>query len=134
LDEIGNAEGCPLISLPEFMVHFKLSDEGELEFEIFGEATMDALFKLGYPLLDETLLDVPTDQMGNPTSEGQDAIRAAVAKERHRVRPRKVKEPDTELGRALKRLTRAPTRIVDRVVHEAAANRLNALPTHGKLN
>ena len=134
LDEIGNAEGCPLISLPEFMVHFRLSDEGEFEFELLGEATEDALFKLGYPLLDETLLDVPTDQVGNPTSEGQAAIRDAVAKERNRVRPRKVKEPDTELGRTLKALTRAPTRIVDRVVREAATKRLKAFPIHGKLN
>ena len=39
LDEIGNAEGCPLTPVQDFMVHFRVSDTGELDFEEFGEVT-----------------------------------------------------------------------------------------------
>jgi hypothetical protein len=53
-DEVDNAEGCPLTPLPDFMVHFPLSDEGTIEFEGFCEATGDAIFRLAYPVLDET--------------------------------------------------------------------------------
>ena len=42
LDEIANAEGCPLTSVQDFMVHFHLTDSGELVFEEFGEITEDA--------------------------------------------------------------------------------------------
>src|SRR3990172_12647957 len=81
LDEIGNAEGCPLIPLSTFMVHFRISDEGEIEFDILGEATEHVLFESAYPPLNESLLNVPSDEAGNPTAEGQTAIRDAVAKE-----------------------------------------------------
>ena len=39
LDEIANAEGCPLTPIRDFMVHFHLTDEGRLQLEGFGEAT-----------------------------------------------------------------------------------------------
>jgi hypothetical protein len=39
LDEVDNAEGCPLTPLSDFMVHFRLSDAGKIECEGFGEAT-----------------------------------------------------------------------------------------------
>jgi hypothetical protein len=37
LDEVANAEGLPLHVLSDFLVHFKLTDEGEIELEEFGE-------------------------------------------------------------------------------------------------
>ena len=39
LDEIANAEGCPLVRLDDFQVHFRLTDDGELTLEGFGEIT-----------------------------------------------------------------------------------------------
>jgi len=134
LDEIGNAEGCPLISLPDFMVHFRISDGGELEFDIFGEDTEHALFELAYPLLNEALLNATTDEAGNLAPEGLAVIGEAVAKERKRIRPRKVKEPLTERGRAMKKTMRAPTWIIDRVIRESATKRLERFPVKGKPN
>jgi len=134
LDEIGNAEGCPLVPLPTFMIHLRISDEGEVEFDSFCEATEHVLFELAYPLLNEALLNIPTDEAGNPTPEGQTAVRDAVAKERNRVRLKKVKEPDTELGREMKKIIRAPTRIIDRVIRESATKRLKRFPVKGKPN
>ena len=134
LDEIGNAEGCPLVPLPVFMVHFRLSNEGELEFESFGEDTDKALFELAYPLLSEVLLDAPSDEAGNPTLAGLAVISDSVKKERKRVRPKKVKEPNTERGREMKRMIRAPTRIIDRVIRESATKTLQQFPVKGKPN
>ena len=134
LDEFGNAEGCPLIPLPTFMMHLRISDEGEVEFDSFGEATEHVLFELAYPLLSEVLLNVPTDEAGNPTPEGLIAISDAVAKERERIRRKKVKEPDTERGREMKKLIRAPTRIIDRVIRESATKLLKRFPVKGKPN
>ena len=37
LDEVANAEGCPLVRLDDFQVHFHLTDDGELALESFGE-------------------------------------------------------------------------------------------------
>ncbi len=45
LDELANAEGCALTILRELIVHFRLSDSGELEFEGLGEATEEAVFE-----------------------------------------------------------------------------------------
>ena len=45
LDEVGNAEGCPLIPFHEFMAHLGLTDTGEAEFEEFGGVTEDVFFE-----------------------------------------------------------------------------------------
>ncbi len=134
LDEVDNAEVCPLMALRDFMVHFRLSDEGEIQLEGFGEATEDALFQHAYPVLDKTLMDAPNDQAGNPTPEGIAMIREAVAKERKRVRLKKVKEPETELGRGIKKMMNAPTRMIDRAIRDTATKTLNQIPVKGKPN
>ena len=64
LDEVDNAESCLLTPLADFMVHFHLSDHGEIGFESFGEATEDALFRLAYPALHTALLKAPCDAAG----------------------------------------------------------------------
>ena len=70
LDEVGNAEGYPLIGISEFMAHFCLTDTGEVEFEEFGEVTGDMLFEEVYPILDEAVLNAPRDgQSGALTPE-----------------------------------------------------------------
>ena len=51
-------------------------------------------------------------------------IQGAVAKERQRIGPKKIKEPDTELGREIKKVTDVPTRIVNRVIRDAASKKL----------
>jgi hypothetical protein len=48
LDEQGNAETCPLIVVPDFMIHLTLQDDGELALsdDPFGEATEDCVSEL----------------------------------------------------------------------------------------
>ena len=57
------------------------------------------------------------------------SIRAprAVRDERERVRPEEVEEPDTELGRDIKKQMGAPTVLVDRVVREGGEETLRKL-------
>jgi hypothetical protein len=133
LDEVGNAEGCPLIPIHEFMAHFRLTDTGEVEVEEFGEVTEDALFEKAYPILDEAVLNAPRDeQTGALTPEGMEIVKAAVVKERERVKAKKVAEPDTELGREIKRSADAPARLVDRIVRKVAREKLERFQGRGK--
>jgi len=133
LDEIGNAEGCPLTPIHDFMVHFRFSDDGVLEFEEFGEITEDVLVETAYPILSDALLNAPRDeQTGALTPQGMEIVKAAVGKERERVKAKKVDEPDTELGREIKRNTDAPTRLVDRIVHKVAREKLGRFEGWGK--
>jgi len=53
LDEIGNAEGCPLSVVEDFMVHFHLDEDGTFGLEGFGEVTEQAIWQ-DYPVLDKT--------------------------------------------------------------------------------
>ena len=133
LDEVGNAEGCPLTPIPEFMAHFRLADTGEVEFEEFGGVTEDVLFEKAYPILNEAMLNAPRDaQTGALTPEGVEAVRTAVAKERERVRQKKVPEPETLLGREIKRNTDAPSRLVNRIIRKSARRRLERFQGSGK--
>jgi hypothetical protein len=133
LDEVGNAEGCPLIPIHEFMAHFCVSDAGEIEFEGLGKVTEDVTVEKACPILDEAMLNAPRDgQSGALTPEGVEAVRAAVARERERVRQKKVPEPETLLGQEIKRTADAPTRLVDRIIRTAAIKGLERFPGSGK--
>ena len=57
LDEMDNAEGCPLIKLDECQVHFRLTDDGQLELQSFGEETESEIWNFCYPVLDGVLTD-----------------------------------------------------------------------------
>ena len=133
LDEIGNAEGCPLTPVHDFMVHFRLSDAGELEFEEFGEVTKDVLLEGSYPVLDEAFLEAPREERsGEPTAEGAQMIRDAVQQERNRIKPKNIQPPQTELGRRIKSQTDAPTRMIDRIVRKVGKESLKRFESEGK--
>jgi len=135
LDEIANAEGCPLTPIQDFMVNFRLTDEGRLQLEGFGEATEDAIFHTAYPILNEAMLNAPAhEETGDLTAGGIALVQEAVAQERKRVRPKKVKEPQTELGRKIKRETDMPTGLVDRQIRRQADETLRRFRGGGKLN
>ena len=53
LDEVGSAEGCPIITIKDFMVHFELRDSRELQFESYGETTENKIVEWAYPILNE---------------------------------------------------------------------------------
>ncbi len=103
LDEIANAEGCPLSVVEDFMVHFYLDDDGSLELDGFGEVTENTIWK-EYPILDETLDRIFQEVTGEPlTREHMQVIGEAVGKERERVKAKKMKQPATHLGQEIKK-------------------------------
>ena len=115
------------------MAHFRLTDTGEVEFEEFGKVTEDVLFDKAYPILAEAVLNAPRNaQTGALTPEGVEAVRTAVAKERERVRQKKVPEPETLLGQEIKRNSDAPTRLVNRIIRKAAKKGLERFQGSGK--
>ncbi len=138
LDEVDNAEGCPLSVVRDFMAHFRLAEDGTFEFEGFGEATEEALWQ-AYPVLDQTvnqiLKDDPSFELhGSSTPEQEQRIRDAVKKEQERVKPRRVEQPQTQLGQDIKRAMDAPTSMIDREIRKKSAERLKNFKGEGKPN
>jgi hypothetical protein len=74
LDEVANAEGLPLYSLTDFMVHFRLTDEGVVELEGFGDQFGDHIREYVHPVLGE--LDVSPDDATPEDSADQKSGRA----------------------------------------------------------
>ena len=46
LDEVANAEGCPITELSAAQIHFTLTDDGRLALDGLGEETADEVFEL----------------------------------------------------------------------------------------
>jgi hypothetical protein len=57
LDQVGNAEGCPITQVRTFQIHFALTDRGELALDRFGEGTIEEVVSFAYPLLENALDD-----------------------------------------------------------------------------
>jgi len=132
LDEIDNAEGCPLSVVEDFMVHFYLDDDGSLELDGFGEVTENTIWK-EYPILDETLDQIYEESKDGPvTPEHMKVIGEAVRKERERVKAKTMKQPATHLGQELKKAMDAPTSIIDQQIEEAAMEELQEFKPKGK--
>jgi hypothetical protein len=55
LDEVANAEGCPMVELSAAQVHFALTDDGQLVLDGLGEDTEEEIFEFCYPVLGEAL-------------------------------------------------------------------------------
>ena len=128
LDEVDNAEGCPLVRIDDFQVHFHLADDGELTLEGFGEVTEGDIWHTCYPVLDDVKGDVQMEQDGSTRTTQQSArIREAVQQERERVSPQEVAEPETALGRGIKEKLGAPTALVDEIVRQGGEETLRDL-------
>ena len=124
LDEVANAEGCPLVRLDDFQVHFRLTDDGELALENFGEVTDEQVWEFCYPILDGVLPDAAPKQWSAQQREG---VRQGVLQERARVHPEEVAEPETALGRDIKKQMGAPSVLVDEVVRQGGEETLRKL-------
>ncbi len=134
LDEIDNAEGCPLSVVRDFMVHFYLDDDGSLELDGFGEVTENTIWK-EYPILDETLDRIFQEVKGEPlTREDMQVIGEAVSKERERVKAKKMKQPATHLGQEIKKAMDVPTSVIEREIEETAIEKLKKFKPKGKPN
>ena len=55
LDEWDNAEGAEISQIRDFMVDFRLTDEGDLELGEFGESCRDTILENAYPRLLEAM-------------------------------------------------------------------------------
>jgi len=130
LDEVGNAEGSPISMVRDFMIHFELKDSGKLEFERFGEATEGKVMEWGYPLLDAALAKIADQTLTE--GERANAIREAVAAERRRVVHRN-KEPETELGKRIKRLSDVPAGLINTIVKSQARKSMDRSRGKGKV-
>ncbi len=124
LDEVDNAEGCPLIRLDECQIHFRLTDEGQLEFQSFGEETESGVWEFCYPVLDGVL---PEKYPNDWSASEREAVHQAVKQERDRVLPADVPEPETALGRDIKAKLGAPTALVDEIVRQEGKETLRKL-------
>ncbi len=134
LDEIDNAEGCPLSVVEDFMVHFRLEEDGSFEHEGFGEVTENTVWK-EYPILDKTLDHVFGKLKGEPlTREDMQVIGEAVGKERERVKAKKMKQPATHLGQEIKKAMDVPTSMIEREIKKTAMEKLREFKPKGKPN
>ena len=124
LDEAANAEGCPLVRLDDFQVHFHLTNDGELALESFGEVTEEEVWKFSYPILDGV---IPAEAPEHWSAQQRKAVRQAVLEERARVHPEEVAEPETGLGRHIKNQMGAPTALVDEIVRQGGEETLRKL-------
>ena len=130
LDQVANAEGCPITQVRTFQVHFVLTDRGELALEGFGDGTREAFMSFAYPVLDQALSDVygdgAYDGYESLPPDRRAAIAHAVEQERRRIdlEETQIAEPQTERGREIKNQTDMPTVLIDRIVRQAATKRL----------
>ncbi len=138
LDQVGNAEGCPMTQVRTFQIHFALTDRGDVALERFGEGTKEDVIAFAYPLL-ERALDAAYRGGGYETYEDlppnrRAAIARAVEQERSRldIEETAATEPQTELGRDVKSRTDMPTILIDRLVRERATKALKTSKDRGK--
>ena len=121
LDEVANAEGCPMVELSEAQVHFALTDDGQLVLDGLGEDTEQDIFEFCYPALGEALA-------------ARKDVGKAVQLERDRGKGDRAEPeaPATELGRRTKAELDMPTTIINRMVANAAKRRLRSFKSPGK--
>jgi hypothetical protein len=123
LDELGNAETSDIFTVPEFMLHLRLEDNGKFSFESFGEVAHFEIMTEAYPLLEALL------EFAKPSTA---QVRQAVREERKRLKGREVKEPETRAGREIKKQLDAPTALINEIVQEQAKRRLKNFKPGGK--
>ena len=130
LDQVGNAEGCPITPVRTFQIQFALTDRGELSLERFGEGTKEEMVSFAYPLLEKALdaayCDEDYESSESLPPDRRAAIARAVENERSRIDfdDTQTAQPQTELGRAVKNQTGMPTVLIDRLVRTRATKTL----------
>lgn len=138
LDQVGNAEACPMRQIRSFQIHFGLNEHGQLMLEAFGEGTQDEIVSFAYPVLGQALSDAYEgevyDSYERLPPDRRAAIATAVETERRRIASDRtpIAEPLTEIGRDLKKQTDLPTTLVNRIVRHVATTRLKHLKGRGK--
>ena len=138
LDQVGNAEGCPITPVRTFQIQFALTDRGELALERFGEGTQEEMVSFAYPLLetalDEAYRDEDCESYESLPPDRSAAIARAVENGRSRIdlAETQTTEPQTERGRDVKNQTDMPTILIDRLVRQGATKTLKKFRGRGK--
>ncbi|MDP2318400.1 MAG: hypothetical protein Q8O42_03545 [Acidobacteriota bacterium] len=138
LDQVGNAEACPIAQVRSFQVHFVLNEQGKLVLEALGEGTEEEIVSWAYPVLDQALSDAYGDEVYDSYEtlppDRRAAIATAVEAERRSTADDRTPtaEPLTEIGRDLKKQTDVPTILVDRLGGHVATTKLKHFKGRGK--
>lgn len=121
LDEWDNADVADLQPVDNFMVDFRLTDDGELKLNNLGEDTYADVWQRAYPAIGELRAE-----------PAEAEIRAAVAIERGRMAkaPKgSAKQADTQAGRVLQDQLGTAAATANRIVDRAGRRILKKLPT-----
>lgn len=119
------AEEATYIAIDEFVAHFRLTDGGKFMLKSLGSGSEAAIREAAYPLIVEALLTMDRD----PSA---DEMRILIKKERRRVKPQDVPEPDTEIGKRIKEQTGLPTKLINQMVEEQSKKSLRKLKVKGR--
>jgi hypothetical protein len=106
LDEWAAGHPGQLFPMDSCMLDFRLTDEGQIEFNQFGEDTEAFIWETAYPVLDEIRYsEALMGPDGQHTAEGQELVRKAVEQERNRLWENQPKglEAETEAGKQLQK-------------------------------
>ena len=144
---MGDAEPCEISPLPEFQVHFRLTNDGSLELDDLGDETEPPIWRMAYPLLDQVEVEIMEEREASGTDEltaaQRERIRQAVAHERERMSPGGPVSPvsmdpaedsASPRGRRLQPGADAETRLVDEMIRDAGAEILRRLKRSRKMN
>jgi hypothetical protein len=135
LDEWRNAEQASLTRMLDCMFDFRLGDDGQIELANIGESTHDCIMETCYPELNKAFATAEWDETGLDHSEkGHKQIREAVESERTRLWDSQppAKEAQTGVGREIQKQIGAASVVVNRIVQEAAKQRLKSKEGEGK--
>jgi hypothetical protein len=78
LDEFDNAEIATLLKIDNFMLDFRLADDGELVFQGFGDECRAEIMEHAYPVVANALANAPRTAEGELTANGKRLIATAV--------------------------------------------------------
>jgi hypothetical protein len=132
LDEFDNAELATISKLDNFMLDFRLADDGELVLQGFGEECHSEIMERAYPVVAKALADAPRTVEGELTTKGKRLVSTAVEAEKKRPRGKTPKVPDTELGKLLQQQLGASSALVNRHMEDVATRVLERLPDSGR--
>ena len=124
LDEVANADGCPMTVLNQFMGHFRLTDTGSIELESLGELTDQILHEVCYPILDKVRGDLVEANVAPDQPEYQAKMAEAVKQERERIEDTDGPEPQTERGKELQKMSDMPASLIDAMLKDVATETL----------
>lgn len=120
LDEWAGAHPRQVGLMDRFMADFKLTDEGEIILNQFGEATREEIWDTCYPTLRDSLSSSEViDDGGNIKPGATEVVRRAVEHERKRLWENQPEdEPKTELGKRLAKTMGTSAVVADHYVEE----------------